>query len=152
MNKLSGLGFYFLINGCPMASAPFVSKAIFPPFSYFCTSISWVSLCIFCILYSMPLIHMSIPPPILHTWLLELFNILKLRKQISLTRFFIFKLVLTLLAPLHFHIHFFFFFFGPCCMACGIVAPQPGTEPEPSAVKAQSSNHWTAREFPPYTF
>ena len=32
--------------------------------------------------------------------------------------------------------------------ACGILVPQPGIEPMPSAVKAQSPNHWTAREFP----
>ena len=33
--------------------------------------------------------------------------------------------------------------------ACGILVPQPGIEPGPSAVKAPSPNHWTAREFPP---
>ena len=33
-------------------------------------------------------------------------------------------------------------------MACGILAPQPGIEPGPSAVKASSPNHWTARELP----
>ena len=32
-------------------------------------------------------------------------------------------------------------------MACEILVPQPGIEPGPSAVEAQSSNHWTAREF-----
>ena len=32
-------------------------------------------------------------------------------------------------------------------MACGIV-PQPGIEPGPLAVRVQSPNHWTAREFP----
>ena len=40
-----------------------------------------------------------------------------------------------------------FFFFG-----CGILVLQPGIEPCPSAVKAQSPNHWTAREFPSSTF
>ena len=40
----------------------------------------------------------------------------------------------------------FFVFFG--CGACGILVPQPGIKPGPSAVKAQSPNHWTTREFP----
>ena len=31
-----------------------------------------------------------------------------------------------------------------------ILVPPSGIEPEPSAVKAQSSTHWTAREFPLY--
>ena len=31
-------------------------------------------------------------------------------------------------------------------MACGILVPRPGTKPTPPAVKAQSHNHWTARE------
>ena len=33
-------------------------------------------------------------------------------------------------------------------MACGILVPWPGIEPGPSAVKAQSPSHWSAREFP----
>ena len=41
----------------------------------------------------------------------------------------------------------FFFFFWLSHMACGILVPQPGIEPGPSAVKAWSPNHWTAREF-----
>ena len=32
--------------------------------------------------------------------------------------------------------------------ACGILVPQPGIEPRPFGMKAQSPNHWTAREFP----
>ena len=32
--------------------------------------------------------------------------------------------------------------------ACGILPPQPGIEPGPSAVKAQNPNHWSTREFP----
>ena len=39
-------------------------------------------------------------------------------------------------------------FFLPHSSACGILAPQPGIEPGPSAVKVPSLNHWTAREFP----
>ena len=41
-----------------------------------------------------------------------------------------------------------FFFFWPCQLACGMLGPPPGIEPRPSAVKVQSFNHWTAREFP----
>ena len=37
-------------------------------------------------------------------------------------------------------------FFG--CVARGILVPRPGIEPGHLAVKAQSPNHWTAREFP----
>ena len=33
-------------------------------------------------------------------------------------------------------------------MAFGISVPQPGIEPRPLAAKVQSSNRWTAREFP----
>ena len=43
----------------------------------------------------------------------------------------------------------FFFFF---CTAYGILVPQPGIEPGPSAVKAWSLNHWTTREFPHLLF
>ena len=32
--------------------------------------------------------------------------------------------------------------------AWGILVPQPGIEPVPPAVEAQSLNHWIAREFP----
>ena len=32
--------------------------------------------------------------------------------------------------------------------ACRILAPLPGIEPGPSAVKERSPNYWTAREFP----
>ena len=38
--------------------------------------------------------------------------------------------------------------FWPCQVACGILDPQPRVEPGPSAVKAWSPTHWTAREFP----
>ena len=37
-------------------------------------------------------------------------------------------------------------------MACGILVPQSGIEPEPLAVKAQSPNHWATREFPSFLF
>ena len=47
---------------------------------------------------------------------------------------------------------FFVFFFGgggaPLRVVCGILVPQPGTEPGPTAVGAQSPHHWTAREVP----
>ena len=37
-------------------------------------------------------------------------------------------------------------------MACRILVPQPGIEPVPPAVEAQSPNHWAAREFPSEPF
>ena len=43
-------------------------------------------------------------------------------------------------------------FFWPCHVACGILVPGPGTEPVPSAVKVQSPNHRTDREFPRKNF
>ena len=46
----------------------------------------------------------------------------------------------------------FFFFFWPGQAACGILVLRPGIEPGPPEVKAQSSNHWTAREFPAAPF
>ena len=42
---------------------------------------------------------------------------------------------------------FFFLILWLCHVACGILVPWPGIEPRPSAVKAQSPNHWTTREF-----
>ena len=33
-------------------------------------------------------------------------------------------------------------------MVCGILVSQPGIEPMPPVVEAQSPNHWIAREFP----
>ena len=33
-------------------------------------------------------------------------------------------------------------------MAYKVLVPQPAIKPGPLAVKAQSPNHWTAREFP----
>ena len=42
--------------------------------------------------------------------------------------------------------------FWLCCVACGILVPQPGIEPAPPAVEAQSLNHWTAREVPIHFF
>ena len=44
-------------------------------------------------------------------------------------------------------LHFdFVFAFGHA--AGGILVPQPGTEPAPSAMKALNPNNWTAREVP----
>ena len=40
------------------------------------------------------------------------------------------------------------FFFSIGCAACGILAPQPGIEPTPAALEAQSLHHWTTREVP----
>ena len=41
-----------------------------------------------------------------------------------------------------------FLFFSPHLAARGVLAPQPGIEPQARAVKAPSPNHWTIREFP----
>ena len=43
---------------------------------------------------------------------------------------------------------FFFFFFGLSLTACKILVLQPGIEPMPPTVKAQSLNHWITREVP----
>ena len=53
----------------------------------------------------------------------------------------------------HFSVRYFILFyiilyFWPGRPACGILVPRPGIEPGPSAVKVQSLNHWTTREFP----
>ena len=37
-------------------------------------------------------------------------------------------------------------------VVCGILVPRPGIEPRPSAVKARSSDRWTATEFPVHCF
>ena len=42
----------------------------------------------------------------------------------------------------------FFFFFLPYQAVCGILIPQPGIEPVPPALGAQSLNHWTTRKSP----
>ena len=42
--------------------------------------------------------------------------------------------------------------FWPHSTACGILVPQPGIEPVPPALEAQSLNHWTAREVPIVSF
>ena len=42
----------------------------------------------------------------------------------------------------------YFFSFWPRRAACGILILQPGIEPEATAVKAPSPNHWTTRELP----
>ena len=38
------------------------------------------------------------------------------------------------------------FFFWPCQAACGILVPQPGIEPVPPALGAQSLSHRTVRD------
>ena len=42
----------------------------------------------------------------------------------------------------------FVFLFLASCMVCGILVSWPASEPGPSAVKALSPNHWTAKELP----
>ena len=56
----------------------------------------------------------------------------------------------TILILWNFTITFFFFFGHTPQLA--ILVPRPGIEPGPLVVKAQSPNHWTAREFPTITF
>ena len=51
----------------------------------------------------------------------------------------------TLLLFFLFLILIFFFFLAT---ACEILFPQPGIEPTPSALEAQSLTHWTPREVP----
>ena len=48
------------------------------------------------------------------------------------------------------HCLFFFFLAAPCVY--GILVPQPGIEPRPSAMKAQSPNHWTTGDLPSLSF
>ena len=56
---------------------------------------------------------------------------------------------MKILKPYHsFRIQEVYFFFWLCRVACGILVQPPGIEPGPSAVRAQSPKHWTAREFP----
>ena len=43
---------------------------------------------------------------------------------------------------------FFPFTFWPYYAAYRFLVPCPGIKPMPLAVKTQSPNHWTAREFP----
>ena len=59
---------------------------------------------------------------------------------------------LTWLSP-HTYIHrhsyvVVFPFFGLCCVACGILVPQPGIEPMYPALDEWGLNHWTTREVP----
>ena len=42
-----------------------------------------------------------------------------------------------------------FFYFWSCCIACGLIVPQPGIKLVP-AVEVWNSNHWTAREVPSF--
>ena len=41
--------------------------------------------------------------------------------------------------------YLFYLFFWSCCVACGILVPQPGIKPVPPALEAQSVNHWTTK-------
>ena len=45
-----------------------------------------------------------------------------------------------------------FIYLAALCSACGILVPQPGTEPLASAVEAWCPNHWTARKLPTAAF
>ena len=69
-----------------------------------------------------------------------------------MSRFFFFLLVDKTEAPLNlliFSFCFYTFFFLPCPIACGTLVSQPGIEPTPPAMEAQSLNkHWITREIP----
>ena len=43
---------------------------------------------------------------------------------------------------------FILFIYWPCCVACGILVPWPGTEPVSPAVEVPSPNAWTTWEVP----
>ena len=49
------------------------------------------------------------------------------------------------------YLHFIRLFSFWLChvVVCSILVPQPGIEPRPPVVEAQSPNHWTSREFHP---
>ena len=49
----------------------------------------------------------------------------------------------------HIYLNFFFWLH---CAGCGILVPQPGIEPPPPALEAQSLNHWAAKEVPHLNF
>ena len=51
-----------------------------------------------------------------------------------------------------FLIYFTLFYFWPRRVACGVLVPRPGIKTGPSAVRARSPNHWTAREVPQRVF
>ena len=65
---------------------------------------------------------------------------------------FIFYLHLKLKYPMMyiFMCLFLFYYFG--VTACRILVPQPRLEPMPLAMKAQSLNHWTARQISIYVY
>ena len=44
--------------------------------------------------------------------------------------------------------YYIFIYFWPCHTVCGTSVLQPGIEPVPPALEAQSLNHWTTREVP----
>ena len=50
------------------------------------------------------------------------------------------------------YLFIYFSVFGCTTRLAGILVPRPGMKPGPSARKALSPNHWTAREFPSLTF
>ena len=47
---------------------------------------------------------------------------------------------------------FIYLFIWLHCAACGLLVPQPGIEPVPPALDAQSLSPWTSREAPLETF
>ena len=46
----------------------------------------------------------------------------------------------------------FLFLAALCCVACGILGPQPGMEPMPPTGEARGPNHWITSEVPLWPF
>ena len=65
------------------------------------------------------------------------------------TFFFMYACVLACLVLCIACVMLLFFFFWP---VYGLLVPQAGIEPAPSAVKTLSPNHWTTKEFPRLLF
>ena len=66
--------------------------------------------------------------------------------------FFLFVVCLFIIFKMMMILFLFIYLFLPHRTACGILVPQPGIGPVPTAVKARSPNHWTAGEFPAFSF
>ena len=62
-----------------------------------------------------------------------------------LSSVFFLSLFFLLLSPFLF---FLFLIFWLCCVACGILVPQPGTEPVPPVLGRKGLSHWITMEVP----
>ena len=59
---------------------------------------------------------------------------------------FPFSLSLYLYTCMHVYMYIYLHIYRLHCVACGILIPQWGIEPMPTAVESHSLNHWTTRE------